>query len=170
MKNYFTILNIEPAYSVNNSELKQLLIEAQKSSHPDNFVNLDEAKRLELLMKSSDINDAYQVLQDPVKRAEHLLGLKLGDELDSESLNHDMDFLMAQLDLRSELEEIEQAKDLDKLMSYAENVDTNFNQSVIAITESFDKNNLDEVKILIDRLKFWQKLQREIERIEDNLA
>ena len=43
--------------------------------HPDNFVRATEHERQLSLDRSSQLNDAYRTLRDPVARVEYLLGL-----------------------------------------------------------------------------------------------
>src|SRR3981081_3428391 len=44
--------------------------------HPDNFVNASAEQQERSLKRSSEINDAYRVLRDPVARVEYLLEIE----------------------------------------------------------------------------------------------
>ena len=44
--------------------------------HPDNFVNASEDEREFSLKRSSELNDAYRALKDPVGRVEYLLAIE----------------------------------------------------------------------------------------------
>src|SRR5208282_5028672 len=44
--------------------------------HPDNFVRASAEERELSLERSSQLNDAYRVLRDPVARVEYLLGIE----------------------------------------------------------------------------------------------
>ena len=70
---FFDIYEIEPSFSVSESELKKKYLVLQKKFHPDRFAhsNIDQQKAA--LINSSLINDAYQVLKDDIKRAKYLL-------------------------------------------------------------------------------------------------
>jgi molecular chaperone HscB len=62
-------LTLDPA------ELEQKFHSLSWKLHPDNFVRASEAERQLSLERSSQLNDAYRTLRDPVGRVEYLLGL-----------------------------------------------------------------------------------------------
>lgn len=65
-KNYFNILGITPAFCIDDDELNSKYLDLQMRVHPD-VSGIDS--------DSSVVNFAYNLLLDPVKRAEHLLEL-----------------------------------------------------------------------------------------------
>lgn len=78
----------------------------QKRFHPDNFATASERDRLLAVQQAAQINDAYQTLKDPLRRAEYLLSLQ-GIEMNSEQQTlQDPMFLMEQMELREELESV----------------------------------------------------------------
>lgn len=65
-KNYFNILGIRPAFCIDDDELNAKYLDLQMQVHPD-VSGIDS--------DSSVVNFAYNLLLDPIKRAEHLLEL-----------------------------------------------------------------------------------------------
>ena len=57
------------------TDLEQRFHSLSWKLHPDNFVRASEDERQLSLDRSSQLNDAYRTLQDPVARVEYLLGL-----------------------------------------------------------------------------------------------
>ena len=83
---YFSIFNIEPIFEIELSKLESEYFKAQRQYHPDRFVGKPAEEKMAALQKSMDINKAYEVLKDPLKRAQHLLalqGITVGTEKDS---------------------------------------------------------------------------------------
>ena len=57
------------------ADLEQRFHSLSWKLHPDNFVRASEDERQLSLDRSSQLNDAYRTLRDPVARVEYLLGL-----------------------------------------------------------------------------------------------
>ncbi len=73
MQNLFDTLGLEPSFAVNLAALEKAYFAAQREAHPDRFVGKPEADRIAAILKSQEINDAYDTLKNPLARAEHLL-------------------------------------------------------------------------------------------------
>ena len=79
---YFAFFGLPRKLSLDPAQLDHLdyLIAALKQSwklHPDNFVRAGEFERNLSLERSSELNDAYRTLREPIARVEYLL-LHLG--------------------------------------------------------------------------------------------
>lgn len=167
--NHFEILGLTAQFELDVSALSATYRELQRQYHPDKYVNASEVEQRLALQKSAQINDAYQTLIDPISRAEHLLalqGLLLNDEQQSMK---DMTFLIQQMSLREQLEEIELANDEAKLEQFSDEVALLANQ--LLTTLSAELNNMDwsNAANTVRKMKFFAKLQNEIERIEDRM-
>lgn len=71
--NYFELFEIETKYAIDITKLHDRYLLLQRMHHPDNLKN--STARQSALNKSIDINNAYNVLRDPLSRAEYLLSL-----------------------------------------------------------------------------------------------
>jgi molecular chaperone HscB len=72
---YFTLLGLPRKLSLDLLELEQRFHSLSWKLHPDNFMHASESERQLSLDRSSQMNDAYRTLRDPVARVEYLLGL-----------------------------------------------------------------------------------------------
>jgi molecular chaperone HscB len=72
---YFRVLGVPQAFSVDMAELERRYKEATKLLHPDRFARADARARRASLERSVQLNEAWQALKDPVRRAEYLLSL-----------------------------------------------------------------------------------------------
>ncbi len=87
----------------------------QREAHPDKFAPRGAAAQARALQWSVRINEAYQRLKDPLKRAAYLCELQ-GAPIDAHS-NTAMpgEFLLEQMDWREALEEADSEEELDVL-------------------------------------------------------
>jgi len=71
---YFAFFGLPQKLWMDCAELEKLFHELSWKLHPDNFVRAGEYERELSLERSSQLNDAYRALRDPVSRVEYLLG------------------------------------------------------------------------------------------------
>jgi molecular chaperone HscB len=103
----FALLGLVPTFELDVAELERAFFEKSKELHPDRFANAPAAERVAALTRARALNDAYQTLKKPVRRAEYMLaraGVTIGA---NERL--DPTFLMEILELREELAEARHA-------------------------------------------------------------
>ena len=72
---YFAFLNLPQKLTVDPGTLEQRFHSLSWKLHPDHFVRASENERQLSLDLSSQLNDAYRTLRDPVARVEYLLSL-----------------------------------------------------------------------------------------------
>ena len=70
---YFTLLGLPQKLWLDTAELEKLFHQLSWKLHPDNFVRASEFERELSLERSSQLNDAYRALREPVSRVEYLL-------------------------------------------------------------------------------------------------
>lgn len=86
MANFFELLGMAPAFDLDLAALEAAYFKAQRQYHPDRFVAKPPAERMAALQQSADINQAYDILKNPLKRAQYLLhlqGIQVGTDHDS---------------------------------------------------------------------------------------
>lgn len=74
---YFAFFGLPRKLTIDPGALETEFHKLSWKLHPDNFVRASEFERNLSLERSSELNDAYRALQDPIRRVEYLL-LKLG--------------------------------------------------------------------------------------------
>src|SRR5271169_2393722 len=72
---YFAFFGLSRKLTLDLADLEQRFHSLSWKLHPDNFVRASEDERQLSLDRSSQLNDAYRTLRDPVARVEYLLGL-----------------------------------------------------------------------------------------------
>jgi molecular chaperone HscB len=70
---YFTLLGLPRKLVVDADDLERHFHQLSWKLHPDNFMRASEYERALSLESSSQLNDAFRALRDPVSRVEYLL-------------------------------------------------------------------------------------------------
>lgn len=73
MKDHFATLGIKRTFAVESAALERRFHLLQRDTHPDRFAALHPDLLGSALERSSDVNEAYRILRDPMARAKHLL-------------------------------------------------------------------------------------------------
>ncbi|USD41715.1 co-chaperone HscB [Vibrio sp. SCSIO 43135] len=168
--NHFELFGLPIQFELDGSLLSSQFRELQKRFHPDNFATASERDRLMAVQKAAQINDAYQVLKHPISRAEYLLA-ENGVEIRGEQQTmQDPMFLMEQMELREELEDISSSNSPeDALFNFESKVTKNYKQHLTSVTEQLGTAQWAEAADTVRKLKFIAKLKSEIEQVEDRL-
>jgi len=73
---YFELFEMPRKLWVEMPALEKRFLELSWKLHPDKFVNASAEEQALSLKRSSEMNDAYRVLRDPVARVEYLLEIE----------------------------------------------------------------------------------------------
>ena len=109
----FALFGLAPRFDLDPAALEARFRERSRELHPDRLGNAPAAERAQAMIRTRALNDAYQVLKRPERRAEHLLaraGLAIGDH---ERI--DPAFLGEVLEAREELAEARAAGRTDTI-------------------------------------------------------
>ncbi|AVF76489.1 co-chaperone HscB [Vibrio alginolyticus] len=168
--NHFELFGLPSQFKLDGSLLSSQFRELQKRFHPDNFATGSERDRLMAVQKAAQINDAYQVLKNPISRAEYILA-EQGVEIRGEQQTmQDPMFLMEQMELREELEEIADKSDPESaLFDFDSKVSKMYKQHLASVEQELDDGLWTEAADRVRKLKFIAKLKNEIELVEDKL-
>jgi molecular chaperone HscB len=81
---YFEIFSLPPHLTLDTAALERSFYALSRKLHPDRFASRPPAEQQAALAASSELNDAYRTLKDPIARTEYLLKLE-GIELEEQS-------------------------------------------------------------------------------------
>ena len=113
--NDFELFGLEQRFAQDRSQLDARWKDLQREAHPDKFAAQGAAAQRIAMQWSVRINEAYQRLKDPLKRAAYLCEIN-GMPVNAEN-NTTMPaaFLMQQMQWREDLDEAHSADDLEKI-------------------------------------------------------
>jgi molecular chaperone HscB len=141
---YFEIFSLPPKLALDVASLEKSFYKLSRDFHPDRFASKSAEEQAEATEKSSQLNDAYRALRDPIRRTEYLLELE-GVELEEQSVKATeaaraagtqkkqivpADLLEEAFELNMQLEEMKMAKQMGdddpQLRKDLESAKTNF--------------------------------------------
>ena len=168
MQNYFELFDLETSFFVDDEALKKAYQAQVTRFHPDNFATKSQAEQLKALQSTSLLNSAYVALKTPLNRASYLLNLEDINPFDEKDTNMDANFLLSQIELREQLESIKELHDNSALDDFIERVRDLINDNVTSISEAFtNSRDLQEIKMLVRELKFYEQLNKEANILMD---
>ena len=172
-RNHFELFGLPVDFIVDGDALAERYRELQRVVHPDRYASASDQEQRLALQQATQVNEAYETLKDPVKRAQYLLGLKGIDMDTQQETTRDTAFLMEQLQLREELENARNADDpeavLDELMG---RIGTMIHTLVAQMAIQFEEGTpeqLEAARESVRKMQFLNKLHAEAEALEAEL-
>ena len=151
-QNFFETFNLPVLFNIDIDMLNHQYRTLQKTIHPDRFVNATDAEKKQSLQKSTQINDAYQVLKDPIKRASHIISLH--QVLKESALPPD--FLMQQMEWEEEFETI---NDLEQIRLFSDTIEEEKKILMELLAMNLDEQkDWESATNIISKLKFITNL------------
>lgn len=166
--NYFQLFNLPETCALDQELLAAEYRKQQGEVHPDRFASAEESERLRAVQLSSYLNEAYETLKSPLRRAAYLLSL---NGVDVEQVNQSdlsMELLLEQIQLRERLDELPADESaLTDLEALRGEVTEKLERREKHFAERFELQKFDEAKQLYHELQFLFKLLSEIDAGEE---
>ena len=141
--NYFELFGLPLTFLLDKEKLEDTYLKLQANFHPDKYAAADVLQKSIAAKQSSLINIAYKELQNPTKRAAHLLRIVAGakaEDFTGENTIADTDFLMEQMKWREAIDDGEgDEQAMQKLLQEIQ-------QTQQDIYKSFEEAYLQQVK------------------------
>lgn len=166
---YYALLDLKPHFDIDLKNLAERYRQKAATVHPDRFITASERDKRIALEQSANLNEAYQALKTPSKRAHYLLSLKAGN-IPLETTVVDPDFLMQQMQWHEELDDIKEEPNTQALNEFKQRI-----KSVQAeLEQAFDEHWQDDKSYLlaekiVRRMQFTDKLLLSIKQLEESL-
>jgi molecular chaperone HscB len=169
-QNYFELFGLNPNFELDSENLHTQQRRLQATYHPDRYVNGSEREKRLSIQIASWVNQAYETLRDPVRRAKYLLELSgITMEDDSETTS-DTEFLMEQIDLR---EEIESCRGSEDSLDCCDRVATKLTQRATDLSQEFiscfNAGDLESARLSSRKMQFIQRIQHQLSDLQFEL-
>jgi len=166
--NDFELFDLAPGFTVDKALLDERWKALQKQAHPDRHAAADAQTQRLAMQWSVRINEAYQRLKDPLRRATYLCELN-GAPVEAES-NTAMptEFLMQQMEWREALED---ADSLDQLEQLADDVSSRRRDLLATMAKTADESRdwpklAGQVRALMFVQRFAQDVDNRLEKMD----
>lgn len=152
---YFTRLGIPPSFDIDGALLDRRYFEQQRQLHPDRFATRTGRERALSQSQATAINEAYETLKDPLRRADYLLQTRKGAATPAGcNMVNDNALLMEALELREALAE---AGTADAVKLLARRSETDIESCLRNLSSAFAEDDLKMASWLTTRLKYLRK-------------
>ena len=167
---FFEIFGLPVAWQVERGQLDSRYRKLQQEFHPDRYASQGATEKRLALQTASLINQAYDSLKSPLKRAQYLLQLKQMDASQESHITSDGAFLMEQIELREELSEVRDSADpWAALESLRKGVEAGYLEQQNEFQGHYNAQAFDDALNTVTKMQFSSKLLYEIEQLEGDL-
>ncbi len=163
-QDYFALLGLPRRHVLDVEELERVYRDVQASVHPDKHAHRADADRRLAMQWATRVNEAYQTLKAPLKRAQYLLHLA-GHDIGLES-NTAMpaEFLMQQMELREAVGEAREGGDANALDQMHRRMKKEMAGQYAALQAALDDtHDYPRAGEIVRQLMFQEKLLHEID-------
>lgn len=155
----FGRLGLVPSFDIEAAALDKVYFAQQRQLHPDRFRAKTAREQAFAQAHAADLNEAYEVLRDPLSRAVALLRRKgLGiDDADGVTV-HDKALLIEAMESREALDEAQNVASVDAI---AQRAAQDAEAVIRSLSAYFAADDLDAAVRATLRLKYLRKLAEE---------
>jgi len=155
----FRRLGVEPDFDLDLDVIEKRYLGFQRAIHPDRFASKPAKERALAEAQAVALNEAFETLKDPLRRAAYLLSLKgIDASVSKDETVRDPEMLMEAMEAREALMEATSIEKVEKLQAKA-------GADAIAIlsglSKAFASDDLKAANRLTTRLKYLRKYLEE---------
>ena len=157
---HFVRLGMAVDFDVDISALDGIYFGLQRTLHPDRFATSTAKEKAYSQAQATAINDAYETIKDPLKRADYIINIKGVNVMpDGCNLVNDPSILMEAMEVREKLAAAENISDVDAVANQARE---EMKDIVAGISLAFRGDDIEGACQLTTRLKYLTKLLDEV--------
>lgn len=169
-QNYFELFGLKPVFAIDSVQLKTAQQHLQASFHPDRHVNDSDRDRRLSVQVASWINQAFDTLQDPVKRSRYLLEISGAEIPDDSTTTSDVEFLMEQIELREAVEACREAPDgLEQCHRIEDQLAQRAAELANEFVACFAGEDLPGSVTISRKMQFIQRIQHQLDELQFEL-
>tara|TARA_R110002110_G_scaffold114200_3_gene283186 strand:+ start:3345 stop:3974 length:630 start_codon:yes stop_codon:yes gene_type:complete len=156
---HFTRFGQPASFDLDPAALETAYFDLQRKLHPDRFATRSGREKALSQSQAVAVNEAYETLCDPLRRAAYLLSLKgRKADVDRDSTINDPELLMESMEAREALAE---AQTVDEVVGLSRETNAKVRSCEQDLAAAFAAGNLDQAGELTTRLKYLGKLAGE---------
>lgn len=167
---YFELLGLSRQAELDLQELETRWKARAAAVHPDRFTQASDAEKRIAMQWSAQINEAYRVLRDPLKRLAYLCelaGFRVGE---GSGGSVSTPFLMHQMQWRDDLEEISQSQNAQALAELVAEVLAKRAAQQRAVVHEIEQQRWESAVTGLHEWMFIDKFVQELRAVERNLV
>jgi len=164
---HYQRLGVEMTFDVDVPALDRVYFDLQRQLHPDRFATKAAKERALSQQQATALNDAYETLKDPLKRADYLVHLK-GVNVLPEGCNlvQDQSILIEAMEMRERLASANSMADVGAL---SRETKAEIDDVVAGLSLAFKGDDIEGACQLTTRLKYLHKMMGEVRQVRARL-
>ncbi|QDQ25759.1 Fe-S protein assembly co-chaperone HscB [Chitinimonas arctica] len=163
-QDHFALFGLPRGFRLDRAALDAAYLGLQSRYHPDRAAGLGDADKRLSLQAATRVNEAFQTLKSPLGRARYLLQLAGVDTQEETNTSMPTAFLMQQMEWREAVADARADKQVAALEKLAGELRGETRLLEAALSEALDaRQDHAEAALLVRKLKFLEKLAREID-------
>jgi molecular chaperone HscB len=164
----FSTLGLPQRFDLDLQAAEKAHRELSRALHPDRHASGGASERRDALMRAADVNEAWRIVRDPVRRAEALFVLAGVEVGETKEPKPDPELLMDVLEKREALADAKAARDLAKVHALSEEMTARKKkiEDALAAAKAFDAALVGK----LGEMRFCRRFLDEASAIEEELS
>lgn len=175
MTDPFETLGVKAQFNLDLRALEQRHRDLSKALHPDRYAGAPATERRLSLGRAIDVNEAFRVLRDPIRRAEALIrraGVPVGETAEPKAAPS---LLMEMMEAREELAEAARDKNIERVKRLGQAMAARDSTLLDRLGREFNDTGGDpqrwtRVLLSLGELRYVRRFLDEVRAIEEELA
>lgn len=168
----FATLGLERNFEIDLAVVEKTHRELSRTLHPDRHARGSASERRYSLSKAVEVNEAWRIVRDPIRRAEALLTLAGVEVGEAGEPKPSPEFLADMLDQREALSEARETHDLATARRLASRIEARREVAEEQLSLGFQRFARDREKLLtllprLGELRFYRRFLEEVSELED---
>jgi molecular chaperone HscB len=164
---HFQRFGIAQTFDMDIPALDRMYFDLQRQLHPDRFATKSPKERALSQQQATALNDGYETLKDPLKRADYLVHLRgVGVLTEGCNLVHDQSILIEAMEMRERLAAADTLADVSQL---ARETKGEIEDVVSGLSLAFKGDDIQGACQLTTRLKYLHKMMGEVRQVRARL-
>jgi len=168
----FDILGIAPTFDIDIGAVEKRYRDLSRVLHPDKYVGSSAAERRMSLGKAVEVNEAWRLVRDPIRRAEALLRRHGVDVKEGAEPKADTEFLMEMMEQREALSEAKAKHDPAGVQTLATRIRAKETDVLGRLARGFaETSNGSKALVglvpLVGELRYYRRFLDEVSSIEE---
>jgi molecular chaperone HscB len=168
----FDTLGIAPTFDVDLDAVEKRFRDLSRVLHPDRHVGASATQRRISLGKAVEVNEAWRLIRDPIRRAEALLKRHGVQVKEGSEPKASPEFLMEMMEHREALSEARTKRDKEAVARLAERIRAREKKAFERLSSAFgaarsEREAIERTVPLLGELRYYRRFLDEVSAIED---
>jgi molecular chaperone HscB len=163
----FEVLGLPRTFGLDLKAAEKAHRDLSRALHPDKYAAAGASERREALTKAADVNEAWRIVRDPVRRAEALFQLAGVEVGETKEPKPDPELLMEVLEKREALADAKTARDAAKVHALEEEIEAREKkiEEALATAKAFDA----ALVVKLGEMRFYRRFLDEASAVLEQL-